>query len=96
MKREYFDKKELLNSLQSEQNFIITNRYKEGWNDCISAVKCMLSRLQDDVAVGSYGQWIITSGITENAVCSNCSKVFQAYYEQYAYCPNCGSKNAAS
>ena len=45
-----------------------------------------------DVAPVVHGRWDITEGIIENAVCSNCDRHFQSYYEAYHYCPNCGAK----
>lgn len=45
-----------------------------------------------DVAPIVHGRWDITEGIIENAVCSNCDRHFQSYYEAYHYCPNCGAK----
>lgn len=38
-----------------------------------------------------YGEWKITSGQIENAVCSCCGTHFQAYYSDYQYCPRCGA-----
>lgn len=45
-----------------------------------------------DVAPVVHGKWKITQKIIENAVCSNCGRHFQSYYEAYRYCPNCGAK----
>ena len=45
-----------------------------------------------DVAPVVHGRWDITEGMIENAVCSNCGRHFQSYYEAYHYCPNCGAK----
>lgn len=45
-----------------------------------------------DVAPVRHGKWTITEGMIENAVCSNCGRHFQSYYEEYHYCPNCGCR----
>ena len=45
-----------------------------------------------DVAPVRHGRWTITEGMIENAVCSNCGRHFQSYYEEYRYCPNCGAE----
>lgn len=45
-----------------------------------------------DVVPVRYGKWTITEGMIENAVCSNCGRHFQSYYEEYRYCPNCGAE----
>lgn len=45
-----------------------------------------------DVAPVVHGRWTITKARLENAVCSNCGRHFQSYYEAYRYCPNCGAK----
>lgn len=40
-----------------------------------------------------HGRWNVVEGRRlDNAVCSNCGKHFQAYYEAYNFCPNCGAK----
>ena len=39
-----------------------------------------------------HGRWDVVEGRIENAVCSNCGRHFQSYYEAYRYCPNCGAK----
>lgn len=45
-----------------------------------------------DVAPAVHGEWGITNGQIENAVCSCCGTHFQAYYSDYQYCPRCGAK----
>lgn len=45
-----------------------------------------------DVAPVVHGRWMITEGRIENAVCSNCGRHFQPYYEAYRYCSNCGCR----
>ena len=45
-----------------------------------------------DVAPVVHGRWMITEGRIENAVCSNCGRHFQSYYEGYRYCPSCGAE----
>ena len=44
-----------------------------------------------DVRQAVYGEWEITSGQIENAVCSCCGAHFQSYYSDYQYCPRCGA-----
>ena len=45
-----------------------------------------------DVAPMVHGRWKVIEGTVENAVCSNCGRHFQSYYEAYHFCPNCGAK----
>lgn len=46
-----------------------------------------------DVAPVVHGRWNVVEGCRlDNAVCSNCGRHFQAYYEAYRFCPNCGAK----
>ena len=45
-----------------------------------------------DVAPVVHRRWDVVEGRIENAVCSNCGRHFQSYYEAYRYCPNCGAK----
>ena len=46
-----------------------------------------------DVAPVVHGRWNVVEGSRlDNAICSNCGKRFQAYYEAYRFCPNCGAK----
>lgn len=39
-----------------------------------------------------HGTWDIIERIIENAICSNCGRHFQSYYEAYFFCPNCGAR----
>ena len=45
-----------------------------------------------DVAPMVHGRWKVIEGTIENALCSNCGRHFQSYYEAYHFCPNCGAK----
>lgn len=45
-----------------------------------------------DVAPVVHARWNIIKRMIENAICSNCGRHFQSYYEAYRYCPNCGAK----
>ena len=46
-----------------------------------------------DVAPVRHGRWNVVEGRRlDNAICSNCGRHFQAYYEGYSFCPNCGAK----
>ena len=46
-----------------------------------------------DVDPVVHGQWDVVEGRRlDNAICSNCGRRFQAYYEEYHFCPNCGAK----
>ncbi len=46
-----------------------------------------------DVAPVVHGRWNVVEGRRlDNAICSNCGRRFQAYYEAYRFCPNCGAK----
>ena len=60
-------------------------------DDFKKAIKKMPKGIVADVAPVRHGRWDITEGIIENAVCSNCDRHFQSYYEAYHYCPNCGA-----
>lgn len=61
----------------------------------INALTAMEDGLSDipaaDVRPVVYGEWEITSGQIENAVCSCCGTHFQSYYSDYQYCPHCGA-----
>lgn len=46
-----------------------------------------------DVEPVRHGRWNVVEGRRlDNAICSNCGRHFQAYYEAYSFCPNCGAK----
>ena len=46
-----------------------------------------------DVATVRHGRWNVVEGRRlDNALCSSCGRHFQAYYEGYSFCPNCGAK----
>lgn len=46
-----------------------------------------------DVVPVVHGRWNVIEGRRlDNAICSNCGRRFQAYYEAYSFCPNCGAK----
>lgn len=46
-----------------------------------------------DVAPVVHGRWNVIEGRRlDNTICSNCGRRFQAYYEAYSFCPNCGAK----
>lgn len=46
-----------------------------------------------DVTSVVHGRWNVIEGRRlDNAICSNCGRRFQAYYESYSFCPNCGAK----
>lgn len=46
-----------------------------------------------DVEPVRHGRWNVVEGLRlDNAICSNCGRHFQAYYEAYSFCPNCGAK----
>ena len=46
-----------------------------------------------DVEPVVHGRWNVVEGRRlDNAICSNCGRHFQAYYEAYSFCPNCGAK----
>lgn len=65
-----------------------------------TALKIPLAALVDvfagipaaDVAPVRHGRWKVIEGMIENAICSNCERHFQSYYEAYHYCPNCVAK----
>lgn len=57
-----------------------------------AAIREVASFPAADVAPVVHGWWNITKGMIENAVCSNCGRHFQSYYEAYHFCPNCGAK----
>ena len=53
--------------------------------------------LQDALTIDAvpvvHGRWDVVEGRRlDNAICSNCGRHFQAYYEAYRFCPNCGAK----
>ena len=55
------------------------------------AIECLDAVPAADVRPVVYGEWEITSGQIENAVCSCCGTHFQSYYSDYQYCPHCGA-----
>lgn len=57
--------------------------------DALDMIECFPSA---DVAPVVHGRWNVVEGKIENAICSNCVRHFQSYYEAYHYCPNCGAK----
>ena len=90
---EYIERGTLLHDI--EQSVVYTARGKitsaemRGAHKIIERIKCAPAV---DVAPVVHGRWDITEGMIENAVCSNCGRHFQSYYEAYHYCPNCGAK----
>ena len=53
----------------------------------------LLTMCAADVAPVVHGRWNVVEGRRlDNAICSNCGRRFQAYYEAYRFCPNCGAK----
>ena len=67
-------------------------KYPEGMFDCEDVISSAENAPAADVAPVVHGKWTITEGMIENAVCSNCGRHFQSYYEAYRYCPNCGAR----
>ena len=68
------------------------NRENPSWTP--QRVKQLLVRQPAaDVAPVVHGRWNVVEGRRlDNAICSNCGRHFQAYYEAYRFCPNCGAK----
>lgn len=59
-------------------------------DDMLDEVECFQP---SDVAPVVHGRWNVIEGRRlDNAICSNCGRRFQAYYEAYSFCPNCGAK----
>lgn len=67
-------------------------KYPEGMFDCEDIVSSVENAPAADVAPVRHGRWKVIEGMIENAICSNCGRHFQSYYEAYHYCPNCGAK----
>lgn len=60
------------------------------WDSAVDALRYAPTA---DVAPVVHGRWNVVEGRRlDNAICSNCGRRFQAYYERYHYCPNCGAK----
>lgn len=59
-------------------------------DDMLDEVECFQPA---DVAPVVHGRWNVIEGRRlDNAICSNCGRRFQAYYEAYSFCPNCGAR----
>lgn len=57
------------------------------------AIRTIPAGMIIDVAPVVHGRWNVVEGLMlDNAICSNCGRRFQAYYEEYHFCPNCGAK----
>lgn len=85
---EYIKRDELYNNLVLLAKYEIGER-QQGILGCAETVRMCPAA---DVAPVRHGKWTITEGMIENAVCSNCGRHFQSYYEEYRYCPNCGAE----
>ena len=62
------------------------------WSDATCPAQVLMSLPAADVAPVRHGKWHMTNSQIESAVCSCCGKYFQAYYDDYQYCPRCGAK----
>lgn len=91
---EYIKREALQAALQRKKAGAANARYTDGWNDCLMRCKSMVSCFPAaDVAPVRHGRWNVVEGRRlDNAICSNCGRHFQAYYEGYSFCPNCGAK----
>ena len=99
---DYISRKEVWDLIYELQNFY-ENEGKESedfgskmmYVGSLNALTAMEDGLSDipsaDVRPVVYGEWEITSGQIENAVCSCCGTHFQSYYSDYQYCPRCGA-----
>lgn len=70
---------------------------KNGNKHFINGIESVLEYAENlpaaDVAPVVHGRWNVIEGRRlDNAICSNCGRRFQAYYEAYRFCPNCGAK----
>lgn len=70
---------------------------KNGNKHFINGIETVLEYAENlpaaDVATVRHGRWNVVEGRRlDNAICSNCGRHFQAYYEGYSFCPNCGAK----
>lgn len=94
MNDDYISRKETLSRFTFYNGDIIPEKDVDGFTNTISfkdAKSVIRSIPSADVRPVVYGEWRITSGQIENAVCSCCGVHFQAYYSDYQYCPRCGA-----
>ena len=83
---EYIKKEEAISALRNDSPEQVSYS-REDAADCIRYMDA------DDVAPLVHGRWNVVEGLMfDNAICSNCGRRFQAYYEEYHFCPNCGAK----
>jgi hypothetical protein len=77
---------------ESLEDFEACNAENPYWTP--PRVKTLLLRQPAaDVAPVVHGRWNVVEGRRlDNAICSNCGRHFQAYYEAYCFRPNCGAK----
>lgn len=87
---EYIDRAACLSILRAKANMAVLMDAAPYFEKAAQ----MLEKLPAaDVAPVVHGVWNVVEGRRlDNAVCSNCGKHFQAYYEAYNFCPNCGAK----
>lgn len=83
-KVDYIDRNEAIEAIKNDALDLVYYRKKE-------AIECLDAVPAADVRPVVRGEWEITSGQIENAVCSCCGAHFQAYYSDYQYCPRCGA-----
>ena len=83
---EYIKKEDIEQKIQDGLNNLVLG------HDAIEVLGMIYVMPAADVAPVVHGRWMITEGRIENAVCSNCGRHFQSYYEEYHYCPRCGAK----
>ena len=72
----------------------IHDEYSRALYDCCEVDVDLIDEIPAaDVAPVVHGKWDVVEGRRlDNAICSNCGRRFQAYYEAYRFCPNCGAK----
>ena len=75
--------KETLTSKQAEEIIKLNNAV----NFALSALR-PISRERVEKVRGTWDE--NKSATIDSVVCSNCGTVFQAYYENYQFCPRCG------
>ena len=93
MPDEYISREAAVKYIKSEQCGTCSDIGLCGNCAVLVAVKLLEKVPAADVAEVVHGRWNVVEGRRlDNAICSNCGRHFQAYYEAYRFCPNCGAK----
>ena len=81
----------------TDQLLKVTGKYSEGVNKGLNIARSAMRNPDaistiDPESLRPHGHWEIQNTVIENVICSYCGTHFQAYYEDYDFCPRCGAK----